>query len=411
MRIAILTVNRRVVGGIESYLQLVCRALLAEGHQLALVYQRDAPEERPAVVPVEAVDSLPVSSQGAADGERWLRDWRPDLIYSHTLTDVNLEERLAATAPAIILAHCYIGTCISGSKTTKFPRPEPCARCFGLRCLLHYYPRRCGGWSPYSLGRLFGFEARRLALLHRYRSVLVASPHMAAEYTRHGLADRVSVIPLPIPVPEDEPTRPTWLDDTAHLLFLGRAEFLKGAHLLLDALPLVQTTLKRSLTLTIAGEGPALADWRRRAARITNLHPAITVRFTGWANEARKRELFRDSHLIVIPSIWPEPFGMVGLEAGHHGIPAAAFDVGGISSWLRPGMNGSLAPGHPPSAAGLSAAIVDCLRDPRTFGQLSQGAIEAPKSFTLARHLEQLRRVFERTVCAPSGCSTGLSSC
>ena len=74
--------------------------------------------------------------------------------------------------------------------------------------------------------------------------------------------------------------------------------------------------------------------------------------------------LFQESDLLVVPSIWPEPFGQVGPEAGLYGVPVAAFAVGGTPSWLTDGVNGLLAAGDPPTAAGLAESIVGCLADP-----------------------------------------------
>ena len=85
-----------------------------------------------------------------------------------------------------------------------------------------------------------------------------------------------------------------------------------------------------------------------------------------------------DSDLLVVPSTWPEPFGLIGPEAGLHRLPAAAFAVGGIPEWLSDGVNGRLAPGDPPSAAGLARAIVECVRDPAELARLRNGAREHP---------------------------------
>ena len=58
----------------------------------------------------------------------------------------------------------------------------------------------------------------------------------------------------------------------------------------------------------------------------------------------------------ALPSSWPEPFGLVGLEAAALGVPTVAFDVGGISEWLRHDVNGVAVPG-PPSAEPLGEAL------------------------------------------------------
>jgi glycosyltransferase involved in cell wall biosynthesis len=48
--------------------------------------------------------------------------------------------------------------------------------------------------------------------------------------------------------------------------------------------------------------------------------------------------------VVVVPSRWPEPFGMIGLEAMRHGRPVVAFGVGGISDWLHHNHTGILVP-------------------------------------------------------------------
>ena len=120
----------------------------------------------------------------------------------------------------------------------------------------------------------------------------------------------------------------------------------------------------------------------------------MEIAFPGWLDETRRDDLLRQAHLLVVPSTWPEPFGLVGVEAGRLGVPAAAFGVGGISEWLTDGVNGVIAPGEPPTIAGLSHAIVACLEDPIRYDSLRLGAIRLASRFTLAAHLENLIPVF-----------------
>lgn len=123
-------------------------------------------------------------------------------------------------------------------------------------------------------------------------------------------------------------------------------------------------------------------------------HEGIRCTFTGWIGPVERDRLLRDSHVLVVPSIWPEPFGQVGLEAGHFGVPSAAFRVGGIPDWLHEGVNGHLAPADPPTASGLAGAIGRCLADPVAYATLRTGARKMAGLYTLDRHLDELEASF-----------------
>jgi glycosyltransferase involved in cell wall biosynthesis len=48
------------------------------------------------------------------------------------------------------------------------------------------------------------------------------------------------------------------------------------------------------------------------------------------------------ARMVVMPSMIPESFGLVGIEAMACGRPVIAFDSGGISDWLMDGETGLL---------------------------------------------------------------------
>jgi glycosyltransferase involved in cell wall biosynthesis len=249
--------------------------------------------------------------------------------------------------------------------------------------------------------QLYRLETTRRDGLGRYRAIVTASPQMRAEYLRYDVDPRrVHAVDLVVPY-SDRPAsgqRPQFdhgLDDRWRLLFLGRLTPLKGAHLLLDALPELVAAHRGHVSVTIAGDGPAREKLERHAERISRAHERIDIAFTGWLEADDRVDRIRRSDLLVVPSVWPEPFGMVGPEAGVWGVPAAGFAVGGIPVWLEDGVNGHLANGAPPTSRGLAAAILRCLSDGAHYAELKRGAIERASRYTLERHLAQVIPILE----------------
>jgi glycosyltransferase involved in cell wall biosynthesis len=206
---------------------------------------------------------------------------------------------------------------------------------------------------------------------------------------RHGLEARVIAFPAK-PRPRE---RAHELSETWRLLFVGRMEHLKGGLHLLDALPHVAKAAGRPVALTLAGDGSERSRWEARARTVMAQTPSVTIEFAGWVEQDAADQLLSQADLLVVPSLWPEPFGLVGPEAAQQGVPAAAFDVGGISQWLKAGVSGHLAPGNPPTPAGLAAAIGRCLADPDHYASLTRGALEVSSQFTMDRHLTELESV------------------
>ena len=363
MRIACATWSRRHVGGIESYVEFVVPALQAIGHEVAFWSERDSPADRRDVQLPGTVRTWCAETDGLDRSLAALRSWKPAVLFVHGLTDPDIERRLLDVAPSVLLAHSYYGTCISGSKTRRLPWVQPCTRVLGHGCLVHFYPRRCGGLSPATLARDYRRQTDRLRLLPQYAAVLTLSAHMRAEYIRHGLeAPRVWHLPRFLPgdghgvSPAGEQRAPA---TETTLLFMGRIDPLKGCALAIESLPHVHTSLRRPIRLLVAGDGPDREHCVRVAA--SKARSSIGVSFEGWIDRPTRAQLLSQTDVLVFPSLWPEPYGLSGLEALAAGAPVAAFDSGAIREWLRDGIDGAVAPADPPTARGLAAAIVRCV--------------------------------------------------
>lgn len=418
MRVAIAFSYRRKIGGVETYLSSIAPSLVSAGHKLAFWHEVEGPSDRDRILVPQGAPTWCVEDLGAERALAALRDWRPDLIYAHGLLNPELEAQVLEVAATVFFAHGYFGTCISGVKTFKFPTVIPCQRQFGPPCLLHYFPRRCGGYNPITMFKLYWLQARRLELLHRYDAIATHSEHMQAELVRHGLeAQRVYSFPYYVkPVdgqdnnqPENRAERiPASPATPSHwqLLFSGRMEFLKGGHVFLQALPQILATLDRPLRVTFAGDGRERARLEQRAALLCRQHSSLKIEFTGWLDHEVIELLLAHCDLLVVPSLWPEPFGLVGPEAGLRGVPVAAFAVGGITDWLQDGVNGALAPGEPPTASGLAEAVIRCLRDPIRHAQMRRDTVAIARQFNVKDHLASLMKIFEHAIEHRHRCST-----
>jgi glycosyltransferase involved in cell wall biosynthesis len=392
MRILISNCHRSLIGGIEKYLQVLLPGLLDRGHELSVVYEKAAD---PRLERIDASDSLPAAwcleELGLEALLRSVARWKPDLVYSHGLESAGLRSALLKSYPTVLYAHNYYGTCATGQKCHAFPQAQPCTRRFGPMCLVLHYPRRCGGLHPATMLRMFRESAEINSQLPAYQSVLVASSHMHAEFQQHGVSpEKLHLVPLPAadslsPFREPDPPSPR-----GRILFLGRLTKLKGGAILIPAVRRAAEKLSQPLKLTVGGDGPELSRLRALAQKF-----GITADFVGWVNASQKLELMRQTDLLAVPSLWPEPFGLAGVEAGSMGVPAVAYDVGGIPDWLIAGHSGELAASDPPTVDGLANAIVRALADPRHYSKLCRGAWEVASRFTLPAHLTMLEPILE----------------
>lgn len=402
MRIAITNWSNRLAGGAEQYISDIGQILLARGHELSLCHEASDPEERDLIpLPTSAV-TWNIHELGLENALFGLRQWRPDVIYCQGMLDPWTEARIQEIAPTVLFAHNYNGTCISGSRTTHFPIVQPCTRRFGPACLGRFYPLRCGGLNPVTMIRDYQRSAQRLSVLSSYGQVITHSAYVAREFRRNEIRCETVRFFTSGPARDLPAQRPDWAPGKQwRLLMITRMTEAKGGSLLLRALPSIAARLSKPVKLVMAGDGPSRARWEVKAARLCRIYPEIEVLFPGWLSGHRREEVLSETDLLLMPSLWPEPFGMAGPEAGHWGVPAVAFSVGGIPGWLKDGVNGCLA-ATPATTSSYCEAVAHCLSDTARYIRLRAAALAAAQAMTIEDHYEDLIRVFQRVLKKPT---------
>lgn len=385
MKILVANYARELIGGIEAYLHAAVPALAARGHRIAFLYER-APAAEPAALGCEQEWAAGTGAASLQTAISAARGWKPDCIWFHGVHSRELESALLALAPVSAFVHSYDGTCATGEKSFRLPSQRPCDRRMGPLCWANNFTRQCGLRRPDHFAAQYRRQRQRAAALAGCRSLAVASRHMAAELQRQ-LAHRappIAVLPFPL-LQARAPELPRRDDPPRRLLMLSRLTRAKGGAALLQAAALAQPRLAARLEITIAGDGPELPLLRSLAWR-----KHLDVHFPGWVLPMHRAELLANADLLVVPSLWPEPFGLVGLEAQAQAVPAVAFDLGGIPEWLRPGITGELAPAHPPKPEALAEALVRALGDRAHWQALRRQAWEHAGECQIGPHLDRV---------------------
>jgi type III pantothenate kinase len=129
-----------------------------------------------------------------------------------------------------------------------------------------------------------------------------------------------------------------------------------------------------------------------------NLGVEDRVRFTGWLDAGQLAQQLADASVVVVPSLWPEPFGLVGIEALAAGRPVVASATGGIGDWLEDGVSGLSVP--PGDAGLLAAALNELLADPARQAEMGlAGKHAVQERFSPERHAAVLLEAYEAARC------------
>lgn len=386
MRVLIANDGLSDVGGVQAYLDTVIPEIEERGHSVAIAYCSDSGSDEAAGVS-RRLPRFRFTHDQSTDTLAGIRRWAPDVCFAHNMSDLDVEAALGGVAPIVKFMHGYFGTCISGQKMHGFPRAAVCDRTFGLSCAGLFLPRRCGQASPSALVSGWRWAVKQQAQFGKYAAIVVASDHMRREFTRHGCE------PSRVHVNELFPTnagdaRPSPVPSESTIVFMGRMTTLKGGDLLIRATHRAAERLGQPVAITMIGDGPKRGEWESLAQRLN-----VAASFTGWMNDSRWTHV-RNASVVAMPSLWPEPFGLVGLEAGALGVPAVAVATGGIGQWLTDGVNGVAVP-PPADERTFGDALARVLGDRRQLAALRVGAYRIAKSKTVTGHVDRLEPLFQ----------------
>ena len=371
------------VGGVEQNIALVASGLAVRGHTCSFAYLQATGKDPQAFAAL-------FSSAWSLEEHTFphiLAVVRPDIVYIHKFDEIQPILDALGNIPIVRMFHDHDIYCPRRHKYLTFSR-HICAWKAGIACYadLAFLQRKEGAmtYSPIYP------KLRELWRNRALETIVVGSTYMRSELIRNGFPSKT--IHILAPTVSDFPQPPVALHAKDTVLFVGQLVRGKGVDTLVRAVALMRS----KVMVHIVGKGNDelfLHDLTRQ------LDLAERVVFHGWVAHGDLAGFYDDVRIVAVPSRWPEPFGMVGVEAMLRRRPVVASRVGGIPDWLVDGETGISVPCNDPQA--LADALDTLVEDTTLAMRMGEaGRKRALDLFAYGRYMDKLERLFqERCIC------------
>ncbi len=204
-------------------------------------------------------------------------------------------------------------------------------------------------------------------VIRRADRVVVVSQAVGRIYQETGFrSDRMMWLPNPPPTVvssvSNSPFEPRVAPNGKKIvLFSGKLSLGKGVDVLFEAIPEILKRLPET-SFIFAG----------RLTQAVKIPEAIkpSIQLLGHLSQEEMHQIYNLCDVVVIPSVWPEPYPRVALEAIAHRKPVVASRVGGIPEIVQDGVHGRLIERRNPAA--LAEAVVEVLSGEGRFTEEMQ---------------------------------------
>lgn len=393
------------VGGVEQHVRHLGRALVARGHQVAVatlwqdglaegawdqgvkVYRlRSATQRVPRLFSHPGRPWAPPFPDPAVTRQlaEVIDQEQPQIVHGHDwLARSFLPLKRRSGAMFVMSLHYYTNSC--AKKNLMYRGERPCSGPGLLKCLAcgsaHYRPIK-GVPVVLSNWAMAGVERR---------AVDVFLPVSEATAEGNGLPDS----PYPYQVIPNflvEGERPNLAEIEPYLaqlpaepffLFVGDIRRDKGIDVLLPAYARLQVASAHPVPpLVLIGK-----VWPETPAEL----PPNTTLLKNWPNGAVLAAWER-CLAGVVPSVWPEPFGIVVIEAMSRGRPVVGSRMGGIPEIVEDGRSGLLV--EPEDVEALSQAMGRLAADRGLADCMGEAARQRARLFAAGAVVPQIERVY-----------------
>lgn len=331
------------------------------------------------------------------EGRAWLAPWRAAADYRRGFhnphNEAAIRRLLAELSPDVVYLGCVsgVGPCSVLRALWDCPRPVVAhLHEYWLLTLLNGGGELSGLRLPMLKRRLIGLDAHREL---RLASMLAVSRTLSDRYVEAGFnADMIEVIPYGLRLSSVERQRKPPPDGELRLLYVGRLDPEKGAHLLLERLArLAGEASERRIRCDLIGSPGPPAYMRRLQKLLAAEALRGSARLLGFVERETTLQLYGRYDAVVVPSVWKDPCPVVVPEAMAAGAAVVASRWAGSADWFEDGRDLLLF--SPEAPWELDEALRRLRGEPGLAARLAEaGSRKAKRVFDREAFLDRLER-------------------
>lgn len=165
-------------------------------------------------------------------------------------------------------------------------------------------------------------------------------------------------------------------------MYAGRLVYFKGIEHMIRAF---QSMKYKDCELSICGSGEMEEYVKTCCARNPN------IVFYGKLGNEELAQKYKESDVLLVPSVWPEPFGRVLIEGNKYGLPVIAGCCGGMPEIIKNTHGGEI---YEPGNADKLAELMDKFAERKIYKKYFDSILHTIDLYHIDRQIDEFQKVY-----------------